>query len=64
MDESTKLNHCADCPCHCKPIFAIFLIVLGVTMLRSEIQTGSAKRDSKGTSDGKSKSPSKFCCAS
>ncbi len=37
MDESTKANPNVVCPCPCKPIFAIFLIVLGVRMLKSEI---------------------------
>jgi hypothetical protein len=37
MDESTKLNPCADSPSHGKPVFAILLIVLGVILLRGEI---------------------------
>jgi len=35
--QTTKPNQCADCPCPCKPVFPILLIVLGVISLRGEI---------------------------
>ena len=37
MSESTKIHPCADCPRCCKPVFAILLIVLGVSLLRDVI---------------------------
>lgn len=37
MDESTKSNPCAFCPRCCKAFFGIFLIVLGVNLLKSEM---------------------------
>jgi hypothetical protein len=37
MDESTKLNPCAECASHCKLVLGILLIVLGLRLLGSEI---------------------------
>jgi hypothetical protein len=37
MDESTKFNPCAECSKHCKPVFAILMIVLGVILLLGDI---------------------------
>jgi hypothetical protein len=34
MNETTKLNPCAECASHCKPVVAALLIVLGVSMLK------------------------------
>lgn len=37
MDESTKFNPCSFCPRCCKAVFGILLIVLGVNLLKSEM---------------------------
>lgn len=33
MDKPTKFNPCAVCASHCKSVFAVLLIVLGLKML-------------------------------
>ncbi len=37
MNESTKFNPCAECASHCKPVFAVLLIGLGLRILIGEI---------------------------
>jgi hypothetical protein len=37
MKESTKLNHCANCFSHCRPVCGILLILLGLLMLGGKI---------------------------
>ncbi len=37
MNDSTKFNPCAQCASHCKPVFAILLIGLGLRILIGEI---------------------------
>ncbi len=37
MNESTKFNPCTECASHCKPVFAVLLIVLGLRILIDEI---------------------------
>jgi hypothetical protein len=44
MDESTKFNPCAICVGHCKQVFAILLIVVGLRLLASQL-TGSRKNE-------------------
>ncbi len=44
MDESTNLNPCAECSKHCKPVIAILLIVVGVSLLVGEILHMSDKK--------------------
>ncbi len=36
MDKSTKFNLCVNCANHCKPVFAVLLIVLGLRMLAEQ----------------------------
>lgn len=38
MDESKQLCPCPECINHCKSVFAILLIVLGVSMLKDVIR--------------------------
>lgn len=37
MNKPMAFSPCAYCFSHCKPVFAILLIVLGVVLLRGEI---------------------------